>query len=99
MENDWCTKQRTDVKCTYQYTDLEDDQCDGKGTGEMTRFSSEFDLCQARASMYTEEGSNETHHDLRTYQVVSLMALREIVSYRHHEVVEATTKQIITGVP
>ena len=41
---DNCTERRADVECTYKCTDLEDDQCDCKSTGEMMRRSSVFDL-------------------------------------------------------
>jgi hypothetical protein len=32
--DDKCTELRADVKCTYKYTDLEDDQCDCRSTGD-----------------------------------------------------------------
>jgi len=37
IADDKCTEHREDVKCTYKYTDLEDDQCDCKCTGKMMR--------------------------------------------------------------
>jgi len=40
--------------CTYKYIDLEDDQCDGKGTREMMRGSSKFDVCGTNATIYTK---------------------------------------------
>jgi len=58
--DDKCTEHRADVKCTYKYTDLEDDQCDCMSTGEMMRRPSEFDLCRTSANMATEAIPNET---------------------------------------
>jgi hypothetical protein len=36
-----CTEHRADVKCTYKFTDWEEDQCVGKSTGEVMRSPSE----------------------------------------------------------
>jgi len=68
--DDKCTEHRADVKCTYKCTDLEDDQCDCKSTGEMMRKWSSLDLCRTSAIMSTEAVPNETENDLWTYQIV-----------------------------
>ena len=72
-----------DGKCTYKCTDLEDDQCDWKSTGEMMRRSSELDLCRRSAFMSTEAVPNETENGLRTYRIVYRTASRETVTERH----------------
>jgi hypothetical protein len=88
-----CTEHWADVKCTYKCTDLEDDQCDCKSTGEMMGRSSEFDLCRTSAFMSTEAVPNETENDLRKDQIVYRTASRDTVTERHHETVETTTER------
>ena len=83
--DDKCTEHRADVKCTYKCTDLEDDQCDCNSTGEMMRWSSEFDLCRTSAIMSTEAGPNETENDLRTYRIVYQTASQATVTKRHRK--------------
>jgi len=56
--DDKCTEHRADVKCTYKCTDLEDDQCDSKSTGETMRRSSSLDLYRMSANMATEAVPN-----------------------------------------
>jgi len=68
--DDKCTEHRADVQCTYKCTDLEDDKSDCKCTGEMIRWSSEFDRCRTSAIMSTDAVPNETENDLRMYQIV-----------------------------
>ena len=68
---DKCTEHRADVKCTYKCTDLEDDQCNCRGTREMMRRPSEFDLCRTSAIMSTEAVPNETENEHRTNQTVT----------------------------
>jgi len=61
---DKCTKLRADVTCTYMCTNLDDDQCDSKSTGEMMRKSSESDLCRTNAIMSTGAVPNQTGNDI-----------------------------------
>jgi hypothetical protein len=78
--DDKCTEYRADIKCTYKCTNLENEQCDCKSTGEMMRISRECDLCQKIAFMSTEAVPNETENDLRTYQIVYRRATRVTVT-------------------
>jgi hypothetical protein len=46
---DKCAEHRVDVKCPYKSTDLEDDRCDCKSTGVITRTSTKYDQYQTTA--------------------------------------------------